>query len=148
MDRFSSSADPDGSTGKRPMILKASIVLPLNGPPIQDGAVVIDDNLVVATGPAADFTSPSVEVVNLGDVVLMPGLINTHCHLDYSTLRYAISPQRSFADWVRRINAIKRTLSIEDFERAIFRGFDELRTWGTTSVCNIESMPELMMTMK
>jgi cytosine/adenosine deaminase-related metal-dependent hydrolase len=81
-------------------------------------------------------------------MVLMPGLINTHCHLDYSTLRYAISPQRSFADWVRRINAIKRTLSIEDFEKAIFRGFDELRTWGTTSVCNIESMPELMMTMK
>jgi len=130
------------------MILKASIVLPLNGPPIKDGAVVIDDNLIVGTGPAADFTSPSVEVVNLGEMVLMPGLINTHCHLDYSTLRYAISPQRTFAAWVRRINAIKRTLSSEDYQFAIARGFEELRQWGTTSVCNIESVPELMMTMQ
>jgi cytosine/adenosine deaminase-related metal-dependent hydrolase len=127
------------------MILKASIVVPLEGPPIPDGAVMIDDDCIVAVGPASDLMGRNgKEVLDLGPMALLPGLINAHCHLDYSTLRYAISPQPSFTAWVRRINAIKRTLTNEDYEEAIARGFRELQRWGTTSVCNIESIPELM----
>jgi cytosine/adenosine deaminase-related metal-dependent hydrolase len=127
------------------MILKAGIVVPLEGPPIPDGAVMIDDDCIVAVGPASEFLGRKDGAIHdLGQMALLPGLINTHCHLDYSTLRYAISPQPSFTAWVRRINAIKRTLTNEDYEDAIARGFQELRRWGTTSVCNIESIPELM----
>ncbi|HEV7405619.1 MAG TPA: amidohydrolase family protein [Chthoniobacteraceae bacterium] len=127
------------------MILKASIVVPLEGPPISDGAVMVDDDCIVAVGPASELVGKNgKEVHDLGGMVLLPGLINAHCHLDYTTLRYAISPQPSFTAWVRRINAIKRTLSNDDYEDAIARGFRELQRWGTTSVCNIESIPELM----
>ena len=121
----------------------------MDGPPIADGAVMIDDDSIVAVGPAAELTARDAgAVLDLGPMALLPGLINAHCHLDYTTLRYAISPQASFTNWVRRINAIKRTLSNEDYAVSVARGFTELRRWGTTSVCNIESVPELMMTMQ
>ncbi len=127
------------------MILKAHAVVPMDGPPVVDGAVVVDDNAIVAFGKFEEVRwMDDGEVIDLGRMVLMPGLINAHCHLDYSTLRYAISPSKSFAAWVKRINAVKRTLTSDDYLQAIARGFRELEKWGTTTVCNVEAFPELM----
>ena len=75
---------------------------------------------------------------------MTPGLVNAHCHLDYSTMRHAILPPTSFAEWVGRINALKRTMEQEDYLAAIARGFREFAKWGTTTVLNIEAFPELM----
>lgn len=122
------------------MILRARIVLPLHGPPIEDGAVAIEGNSIAAVGRAEDFSGP---LTDLGDVALMPGLINAHCHLDYTMLRGAILAPENFTAWVRRINALKRSLDDDDYLAAITQGFAELRRWGTTAVCNIESFPEL-----
>lgn len=84
---------------------------------------------------------------DLGEVVLMPGLINAHCHLDYSVMRGAILPNTSFSQWIRRINDLKRTLDDGDYLESIAAGFRELLAHGTTSVFNIESFPELMVRM-
>ena len=83
-------------------------------------------------------------MLDLGERVLMPGLVNAHCHLDYTMMRRAIQPQRSFTGWIRHINALKRSLSLDDYRDSIARGFSELQRWGTTTVANIESFPELL----
>src|SRR6266478_1048648 len=95
------------------MILKARVVVPMDGPPIEHGAVVVDDNAIVAVGKAEEEVRwmDEGEVVELGDVALLPGLINAHCHLDYSTLRYSLSPSKSFASWVKRTKAGRFTIS-------------------------------------
>ena len=128
------------------MILRARIVAPLDGPPIENGAVAIEGNQIVAVGTVPEVIGNAAdgEVTDLGEVALMPGLINAHCHLDYTVLRYAIHPPKSFSAWVQRLNAIKRGLSADDYVRSITRGFDECVKWGTTSVCTIESFPEIM----
>jgi cytosine/adenosine deaminase-related metal-dependent hydrolase len=127
------------------MILKARIVVPMDGPPLENVGVAVDHDSIVAIGSVADLRwLDDGPVYDLGDVALMPGLINAHCHLDYSTMRHAISPPRSFTAWVQRINAIKRSQTPEDYITAIQRGFAELKRFGTTSVCNIEAFPELM----
>lgn len=127
------------------MILRAQTVVSLNGPPLQDGAVAVDGGRIVAVGPfeevAREFPG---EVLDLGAQVLLPGLINAHCHLDYSTLRDSINPPKSFTHWITRINALKRQMTDDDYIQAIAEGFDELRTWGTTTVCNLEAFPELL----
>ena len=127
------------------MIIRARTVVTMDGPPIDNGAVAIEDNRIVAVGtlPELHWLSDS-PVIDLGEQVLMPGLINAHCHLDYTMMRGAISPPKSFTAWVQRINALKRSLDSEDYLGAVQRGFAELRKWGTTSVCNIEAFPELM----
>ena len=48
--------------------------------PIGDGAVVVDEGLIVWAGPARDLP-PAGEIVDLGDVTLLPGLIDAHVHL-------------------------------------------------------------------
>jgi cytosine/adenosine deaminase-related metal-dependent hydrolase len=130
------------------MIIRARVVVPMVGPPIENGAVLVHDREVLAVGPADEIKGcRSDETIDLGEMALLPGLINAHCHLDYSSLRYAISPPASFAAWVKRINAVKRTLTSEDYLDAIARGFRELEKWGTTTVCNVEAFPELMQEM-
>jgi cytosine/adenosine deaminase-related metal-dependent hydrolase len=103
-------------------------------------------NQIVAVGREPEVTANAADgdVTDLGEVALMPGLINAHCHLDYTVLRYAIHPPKSFSAWVQRLIAIKRGLSAVDYVRSITRGFDECVKWGTTSVCTIESFPEIM----
>jgi cytosine/adenosine deaminase-related metal-dependent hydrolase len=84
------------------------------------------------------------DATDLGDVVLMPGLINAHCHLDYTLMRGAILPNSSFSRWIRRINDLKRVVTDEAYLDSIAAGFAELAASGTTTVLNFESFPELM----
>ena len=129
------------------MLLRAKTVVTMSGPPLEDGAVVVNgDGRIAAVGAFAELRRdwPDEEVHDLGERVLLPGLINAHCHLDYTSLRNAINPQRSFTAWISRINALKRQMTDDDYLAAIAEGFDELRAWGTTTVCNLEAFPELL----
>ncbi len=131
------------------VILRAQHVLPIVAPAICDGAVVVEGAQIVGAGGFEEIRRKhDGDIVDLGEQVLMPGLVNAHCHLDYTQLRHAISPQKSFTDWIRAINSHKRALHDEDYLDAIARGFSELRKWGTTAVANIESFPELLLRMK
>jgi cytosine/adenosine deaminase-related metal-dependent hydrolase len=128
------------------MIIQARTVVTMDGPPIENGAVAIEGHQIVAVGTVPDLQWASDgPVLDLGEQVLLPGLINAHCHLDYTMMRGAISPPKSFTGWVQRINSLKRSLDSSDYLAAIQRGFADLKKWGTTSVCNIEAFPELMM---
>jgi len=122
--------------------LRARIVFPVSAPPVEGGMVSIERGKISAWGKW-----DGREAEDLGDVILMPGLINAHCHLDYSVMRGAILSNASFSRWVRRINDLKRTLSDADYLESIRTGFRELIRHGTTSVFNIESFPELMVRM-
>lgn len=129
------------------MILhRARLVLPLSAPPLPGGGVLVDGGQIAAVAPFGDLrtTHPAAEIIDHGEVVLLPGLINAHCHLDFTVMRGAILSTGSFSAWVRRINELKRTLTDADYLASIAAGLDELRRWGTTTVLNIESFPELM----
>src|SRR5437588_3906877 len=108
------------------MTVRARIVVTMDGPPIGNGAVAISGDRVVDVGNFDDVKAGnSGEVVDLGEKTLLPGLINAHCHLDYTCLRGKIPPQKSFTDWIRAINAAKAKLSPEDYIASINEGFAE-----------------------
>ena len=121
---------------------RSRIVYPVSAPPIEDGMVGVENGKIVVVGKW-----DGRDATDLGEVILMPGLINAHCHLDYTVMRGAILTNTSFSQWVRRINELKRTLSDDDYLDSIRSGFDELLHFGTTGVFNIESFPELMVHM-
>jgi cytosine/adenosine deaminase-related metal-dependent hydrolase len=128
------------------MLLRAKTVVPMSAPPLEDGAVAVNaEGRITAVGPFAQVArSERGEVLDLGEQALLPGLINAHCHLDYTGLRNAINPQRTFTRWITRINALKREMTDDDYLAAIAEGFNEMRAWGTTTVCNMEAFPELL----
>src|SRR5271156_5429721 len=116
----------------------------MGGPPIDNGAFVVDGPRFVRTGNASEILRNHVgEVVDLGEVVVLPGLINAHCHLESTLMRGAILPAKSFSRWVKRINALKRSLTDNDYLRATQLGFEELRKNGVTTVLNIVSTPQI-----
>ena len=125
-------------------IYRAKTVVSMDGPPINDGGVAIEGEKIVAAGPFSEVRTEGGRVIDLGEMVLLPGLINSHCHLDYTALRGMIAPQRSFADWILQINGLRRDLSDEDYLASIAAGFEEAKRWGTTTIANIESMPALL----
>ncbi len=116
----------------------------MEGSPIDNGAFVVDGSKFVQIGGAAEILKAHTgKVVDLGEVVVLPGLINAHCHLDYTLMRGAILPARSFSRWVSRINSLKRSLTDNDYLRATQMGLEELRRSGVTTVLNIVATPQI-----
>jgi aminodeoxyfutalosine deaminase len=128
------------------MIIRARTAVTMDGPPIENGAVAISGNQIIDVGnfPEVSARHPGKKIVDLGEKALLPGLINAHCHLDYTCLRGKIPPRKSFADWIRAINAEKAELSRGDYLASINEGFAEAKRFGTTTIANLTAFPELI----
>jgi cytosine/adenosine deaminase-related metal-dependent hydrolase len=127
------------------MIIRGRTVVTIHGAPIENGAVAVSGNRIVDVGRFDDIKTRNADnTVDLGEQALLPGLINAHCHLDYTCLRGKISRQKSFTDWIRAINAEKSALSPEDFLASINDGFEQTRRFGTTAIANLTAFPELI----
>jgi aminodeoxyfutalosine deaminase len=130
---------------ERRMIVRARIVVTMDGPLIENGAAAISGNRITDVGKFTEIKMRNAgEVVDLGERALLPGLINAHCHLDYTCLREQILPAKSFTDWIRAINAAKAKLSPQDYVASINEGFAEAKRFGTTTIANLTAFPELI----
>jgi cytosine/adenosine deaminase-related metal-dependent hydrolase len=127
------------------MIIRARTVVTMDGPPIENGAIAICGNQIVDAGNFDEIKARHTgEVIDLGEQALLPGLINAHCHLDYTCLRRKIPRQKSFSDWIRAINAEKAKLSSDDYVASINEGLAEAKRFGTTTIANLTAFPELI----
>ena len=87
----------------------AAWILPISEPPIRDGWFAVDRGRVVALGAAGKrVLSDGAQVVNLGDVAVLPGLVNAHTHLELSYLRDEVPPASQFVTWVRGVIQARR----------------------------------------
>src|SRR5947207_12749802 len=131
------------------MIVRARTVVTMDGPPIENGAIAVCGNQIVEAGNFDEIKACHTgEVIDLGEQALLPGLINAHCHLDYTCLRGKIPPSKSFTEWIRAINAEKANLSPEDYIRSINDGFAEAKRFGTMTLANLTGFPELIRRIK
>lgn len=128
------------------MLLRARTVLPVTAPPIEDGAVFIVGNRIraVARWRSLAYLAPRLPVHDLGEVILLPGLINSHCHLDYTAMAGEIPPPKNFTDWIAAITAFKASWDYSDYAQSWLRGAHQLLKTGTTTVADIEAVPELL----
>jgi cytosine/adenosine deaminase-related metal-dependent hydrolase len=125
-------------------LLRSRIVLPLRRPAIADGAVVISGSRIRTVGRWEDLRRTAAGTVcDLGAVALLPGLINAHCHLEYTDLAGEFLPPRHFSDWLKLIVAAKGTRPDADFARAWQRGASQLLLSGTTTVADIVAVPKI-----
>jgi aminodeoxyfutalosine deaminase len=126
------------------MLLRARIVLPISSPPISDGAVLLSQNRVAAVGRWEDLSAGfSGSAVQLGDAILLPGLVNAHCHLDYTNMGGQPS-LKQFPDWIKGLLARKAAASYADYAEAWLCGAAMLLRNGVTTVGDIEAVPELL----
>jgi cytosine/adenosine deaminase-related metal-dependent hydrolase len=126
------------------MIIRARVVVTMDGAPIEDGAVRVTGTRIGEVGEFPKFASDNDEILDLGECILLPGLINAHCHLDYTCLRGKIPRQKSFTNWIRAINAEKAGLTAQDYVASINAGLAEAHRFGTTTIANLTAFPDLM----
>jgi cytosine/adenosine deaminase-related metal-dependent hydrolase len=127
------------------MLLRARIVLPVSTPPIENGAVLISGERIAAVGRWPELRGVAGEhTVDLGDMILLPGLINAHCHLDYTDMAGQLVPGKNFSAWIKSIVTLKAEWSYTEFARSWLNGANMLLRSGTTTVVDIEAVPELV----
>lgn len=125
--------------------LQARYVFPVAGEPIADGIVTFDekriisvDNPITLAGkqPMAPVTvAPTVE--NLGNVAILPGLVNAHAHLELSHLEQPIGCRgMSFCDWIGTLTETLRFQGRPPAD-AVRRGLYESMTAGVTTLGDI-----------
>jgi aminodeoxyfutalosine deaminase len=71
------------------------------GEPISNGCVSIRNDRIVSVS-----NRPEVTAIDIGDYCILPGLINSHTHLEFSDLRAPVDAGGSFADWI--LNVVQR----------------------------------------
>ena len=81
----------------------AAWVLPISAPPIRNGFVTLEGERITAVGDRAP-----ADAASLGNVAILPALVNAHTHLELSYLHGRVPPSTSFNDWVMVLMALRR----------------------------------------
>jgi cytosine/adenosine deaminase-related metal-dependent hydrolase len=117
--------------------LAARWVIPVDGPPIEHGAVLIGaDGRISAVGHNAGVPRPpDIPAVQFDDAVILPGLINTHTHLELTGFAGQV-PEREFAAWIRRLRELKTTRTGTEYVAAARRGLAECYAAGVTTIAD------------
>lgn len=115
------------------------------------GAVLVDDaGRIAAVGPEVDLPAPSgIPTVALGRAALLPGMINTHTHLELTGLGGSITAD-DFPGWISQLIALKAARSPAEVSAAARQGVADCWAQGITTVADtgdsgavIEALAEL-----
>lgn len=86
-------------------------VVPVSGPPVRGGTVAVDGSHIAYVGPPAG--APPGTDHELGDAVLLPGLVNAHTHLELTLFR-GLLDGLPFREWIVRLQAAKTAVMTRD----------------------------------
>jgi len=112
-------------------------MVPVTTAPVADGAVAVRDGAIIAAGPADALAErfPDLPETDLGDVVLLPGLVDAHCHLEWS-LTGGLVPGGAFTPWVAGLLDLRERMRAEDHRAAAALGALRCLEAGTTTVAD------------
>lgn len=114
-------------------ILRARYVFPVTGEPVRAGMVAIQGERIVGVGRELS----GAPVVDLGNVAILPGLINAHTHLEFSDLPEPLGrPGISFVEWIEHVIAY-RMQRVQTPGQIVAAGLRESARQGVTVVGEI-----------
>ncbi|MDO8526921.1 MAG: amidohydrolase family protein [Deltaproteobacteria bacterium] len=117
------------------MLIKAPHIITLEGPPLKDHAILIRDGFIADIAPQSELKTDGLSL-ELPNTILLPGLINAHCHLELSQLPQPLPYPGSFVGWIDELTRLKLQMTPEQTEAAIKMGIQKLLEGGTTTVAD------------
>jgi len=123
---------------------EARHVLPIQAPPLRDGAVVVENGRIVGLGSIRDMRAdfPAARRVDHGEAILLPPLVNAHTHLAL-TLEAGKHPRgRGLIPWLESVVPAARAMDAAGVTAAIRAGLAASHRLGTGLLGEIASRPE------
>ena len=122
------------------MILRAKYVMPNSRTIIENGAVAIQGSKIVDIGLYPTIRNSGTSLIHdLGEAVLIPGLVNPHTHLDLTNSADSIQRTPKFTDWIFQIVGKRNPSTIEPSVR---EGVQQSLAGGATTVGDIDGTGE------
>ncbi|HUK76051.1 MAG TPA: amidohydrolase [Thermoleophilia bacterium] len=118
-------------------IYRAEWLLPITAPPVKNGAVAVDGDRIVAVGslPEVLATCPGATMVDFDQAVLLPGFVNAHSHLEYTSFRGMFDDEQ-FGDWIIRLIDVKASLTPDEYLSSARLGALEALSSGVTTIAD------------
>jgi cytosine/adenosine deaminase-related metal-dependent hydrolase len=85
--------------------IRARWVLPIDRAPLDGGWIQLERDRIAAYGGGR----PPMAAEDLGDVAVLPGLVNAHTHLELSWMAGMIPPSESMSAWIQTLMALRKT---------------------------------------
>ena len=126
-------------------LFAARYVLPISSEPIEDGAIAIDGSRIAGVGGRSEIEAEfaDCEIEDLGDAVIMPGMVNCHSHLELTALRNALDDvEHDFRSWLLRLNKLRSELTEEEIFASAAAGATEGAQAGVTCFGDIGRFAE------
>ncbi|MDT8420615.1 MAG: amidohydrolase family protein [Desulfuromonadales bacterium] len=130
-----------------PCIYTARYLLPGNAPLIDGGALLDLDGRIGEIAPLSQLrrAHPGVSIIDFGDALLLPALVNAHTHLELTDYPRWVELARehqhpaSFVEWIQQVIRVKHTVPQENYPDSLGRGIDLCLQAGTGAVGDILS---------
>jgi cytosine/adenosine deaminase-related metal-dependent hydrolase len=105
---------------------------------IKNGAIVVDRGAILSVGTEDNVKKrfSNHRVIRLPNMVLMPGLVNLHTHIELPPLLERVYAN-TFPDWIINLIRAKKYLSRKEYQRATRININTLIQTGTTTVGEI-----------
>ena len=117
--------------------LAARWLIPVEGAPIERAALLIDSaGRIESVGPDSRVARPpDAAAEDFGEAVILPGLINTHTHLELTGFAGQVR-ESDFAVWIRRLRELKTTRTPAEYLDAARRGLQACFAAGVTTIAD------------
>jgi cytosine/adenosine deaminase-related metal-dependent hydrolase len=112
-------------------LYSADWVLPIEGEPIEDGAVAVENGRIAAVGTTDELG----EGTRFEDSVILPGFVNAHSHLEYAVYG-GFGDSLAFGPWIRLHMERKGRIAWEEFVAIARLGAVECLRSGITTIAD------------
>ncbi len=118
---------------------KADYIFPVNGPPIKNGVVTVDNagKILSVTDPALQPETEHPPVEQLQGAIC-PGFVNTHCHLELSHLKGKVEPRRGLVNFIKDVQKF-RAADPAEVKDAALKADDDMYQNGIVAVGDISN---------
>jgi cytosine/adenosine deaminase-related metal-dependent hydrolase len=119
--------------------IKGRILFPINGEPIYDGYVVTNDSGEILKIGGRESCPDDAEIY---EGIIVPGFVNSHCHIELSHLKGAFEQNTGMAGFIRQINRLR--LSVDESERKMLirKEMEALYNEGVSAMADISNCNE------
>jgi cytosine/adenosine deaminase-related metal-dependent hydrolase len=110
-------------------------------PPIENGAVAVAEGKILRAGTYDDLKEKGIkgEIIDHGEGILMPALVNAHTHLEIPP--FTTLPAENFVTWLKAVIEKKQTLTTVQVQQAEKNAHQMLKQAGTGLVGNVKNFP-------